>query len=250
MPTFKHAGASATKGSNNNNTAFFTGNIAVGDLIVAIGLSTTETITYTVSDGANTYTFHNNALFVNNVQTFYTVATTARTTGQGVRFDLSGFASISIAAYYCFSPSPGFSFTSVSPSSTPGQDETSSTTTAISMTTPYTLPTSCVMVGALMVRGPNGDAWTEDTSPTTFSSGKSSNGPSITQGTTGGGATTNMSLRAQWYIPSAGGSNVTWNPTLGTARDSVGMLSTYYETSGGGGGTVVDPMGMFGIFGI
>lgn len=76
-----------------------------------------------------------------------------------------------------------------------------------------------VIIGFVAVNGPSNDTFTRD-SDTKYGSW---NNTPVTSGTTGGSATTNITLRTQYKFIAAAGTQ-TYDPILGTSRDWVGLI--------------------------
>lgn len=88
---------------------------------------------------------------------------------------------------------------------------------------PISIPNGAIAIGSMAVLGPTTDGYTADSDTT--------NGTwtaNVESGTTGGGATSNISLNSQAKIVNATG-NQTYNATLGTARVSTARLNYFTE---------------------
>ena len=92
-----------------------------------------------------------------------------------------------------------------------------STTPSVS-TSATTTVANVVTIGIVGTEGPEGDTFTQDTSPVY------SNAP-VRVGTTGGNAVTNIVLNGGFFFEAAVGVK-TYNPTLGTSRDWAAVVIT------------------------
>ncbi len=100
-----------------------------------------------------------------------------------------------------------------------------STTPSVS-TSATTTQADVLTIGIVAREGPSGDTFTQDASPAYAT-------PPVIVGTSGGGATSNVTLAGGRFIESATGVK-TYNPTLGTSRDWAAVIVTFKGAAAGG----------------
>ena len=254
MPTFSYANSYSGKGVGWTGpfSLLSTPNaLNVGDLVILVlGYSSTvASPTSVTDDGGNTYTLATSSSLIftgYQARIYYSVLTNSFPANGFIILNGSQSASLINSAAYFFTVDSGTSFSTSSVLTSIGA---SATTTTPSITT-ASLATSTVLVSGVFINGPNGDTWTEDndTLNGTWSSGKAITGPSITNGHTGGNATSNYSERLQYKITTGSGTQ-TFNPTLGTSRLEAPFYFSIAQTGTPTGFTPNNPMGMMGFFG-
>lgn len=105
-----------------------------------------------------------------------------------------------------------------------GADNTTGTTTTPTATS-GSAAIGDLVIGALSLKGPTGDTFTQDNDVT----GGAWNTVAVS-GTSGGSATTNQTMRGGYKIPTAAGAQ-TYNPVLGTARNYAELIGGLKATT-------------------
>lgn len=182
-------------------TSITSGNISVQTDDILVVVSSVVAGTISVTDNQTRSWTTANTTGTPNIAYSYAICTTTTTT-QTVTVNSTSSTAIGGVVYLLRgATTSGF----VSDTATSGSS-TAPTITSSSVANGY------IVLSWLGVNGPTGDTFTADADTT-----NGSWSANTTSGTTGGGATTNVSVRTQSKIVTATGTQ-TYNPTLGTSR--------------------------------
>jgi hypothetical protein len=147
---------------------------------------------------------------------WYSVLTTQLTTSSTVTLTLGSNVTAKAMALAEFSVPSGNTVSLAGQNGAQGTGTNNVTVTVSSLASKQYL-----FLGSVGTEGPDGDTFTQDSDYQNLAS----------IGTTGGGATSNVSLRGGYRIATLTGD--TYNPTLGTSRDWVDILGVLLSESAG-----------------